>query len=72
MKEITFGECPVCRQGVLFAGFSPLEGKLVLICDDCGSQWSSPVEAQSYENTLQHEFSDIRPATLEELRFSNW
>lgn len=42
------------------------------MCDDCESQWKSPIEAQSFENALSDEFHDVRPASCDELRAANW
>jgi uncharacterized protein (DUF983 family) len=72
MAEVTFGECPVCRQGELFAARQEVTGALIVVCDDCGSQWSSPDQARSYQNVLVQEFSDLRPASPDEVRAAGW
>lgn len=46
-------------------------GKLLLMCDDCESQWRSPQEAESYENALKDE-QQVVPATDEEVSAASW
>ena len=72
MTDINFGECPVCRQGQLFAAKESETGILFLVCDDCGSQWSSPDQERSYENVLTEEITGLHPAVLEEIRKAGW
>jgi hypothetical protein len=71
MNNLVFGECPICRQGQLVAVKKTGDGSLLLMCDDCESQWRSPKEAESYENALREE-SHVVPATLEEVTASGW
>ena len=66
-----FGECPICRQGQLVAVKSVLSSKLLLMCDDCESQWSSPQDAESYENALQSE-ERVVAASDEEVSEAGW
>ena len=72
MLDISFGECPVCRQGQLFAAKSNATDALLIVCDDCASQWRTPEQAQSYEHVLKEEILDIRPATLSEIEAAGW
>ena len=67
----TFGECPVCRQGQLVAVKNIASGKLMLMCDDCESQWKSPEDAESYENALKNE-ERVVPASDEEVASESW
>jgi hypothetical protein len=71
-KEIQFCECAVCRQGTLIAMKQPKYGTLVLICDDCESQWRSPSEVQSHERALVVESTELVVATEEDLRAAGW
>lgn len=66
-----FGECPICRQGLLVAMKSVGTGRLLLMCDDCESQWRSPQEAESYENALKSE-ERVAPASDEEVSAAGW
>lgn len=47
-------------------------GELLIICDDCESQWRSPEDAQSYEKALPNEFYPIEKASREELKRKGW
>lgn len=67
----TFGECPICRQGQLIAMKGVASGKLLLMCDDCESQWRSPPDAESYENALKDE-AGVVPASDEEVSAVGW
>jgi ribosome-binding protein aMBF1 (putative translation factor) len=67
----TFGECPICRQGQLVAVKNTASGTLMLICDDCESQWRSPQEAESYDNALTDE-ERVVPASDEEVSAAGW
>ena len=72
MEEHSFGECPICGQGQLVAMKSSSTGHLLVMCDECESQWQSPDQAQSFKNALPHEIFDIQRASLEEIRKSHW
>lgn len=72
MENIFFGECPICRQGQLVAMKNSLTGKLLLMCDDCESQWLSPAEARSFENALSNEIQNVVTATAEEVNEQGW
>jgi hypothetical protein len=72
MKEIAFGECPICGQGELLAVKAVTSGKLSLICDDCESQFASPADAQSHGNALKQEEVKVVPASLEEIKAAGW
>ena len=72
MEQIIFGECPICRQGQLTAMTSISTGQMVVMCDDCESQWRSPSDAESFEKALKEELRDIRPATLDEVHQAGW
>ena len=67
----TFGECPICRQGQLMPMKGIDSGKLLLMCDDCESQWRSPQDAESYENALKDE-ERVVPASDEEVSEVGW
>lgn len=72
MQDYSFGECPVCRQGMLIAVKNSATGQLLIMCDDCESQWRSPDEAQSFENVLTEEVHGVEKATFEEVKSNGW
>ena len=72
MEDYLFGECPICRQGQLIAVKDTLTEQLLVMCDDCESQWRSPEEAQSYKNALPNEIRNIKEASLEEIKAIGW
>ena len=47
---------------------SALTGQLLVICNECESQWTSPDEAQSFENALSNEIHDLQKASLDEIK----
>jgi hypothetical protein len=46
-------------------------GNMLVMCDDCESQWSSPAEAQSYENALKQEVK-VELASSEDVKRAGW
>lgn len=72
MEDYSFGECPICGQGQLIAVRNPITLQLLVMCDDCESQWRSPDEAQSFENALSDEVRGVEMATLEEIEAVGW
>lgn len=71
-EQTTFGDCPVCRQGVLVAMKHGATERLLLMCNDCESQWRSPLEAKSFEGTLAAELRGLVPASTVELDAAGW
>jgi hypothetical protein len=72
MEVCSFGECPICGQGQLIAVKNPVTLQLLVMCDDCESQWHSPGEAQSFENALSDEVRGVGMATFEEVETVGW
>ena len=72
MEDHSFGECPICGQGKLVAMKSASTGQLLIMCDECESQWQSPNKAQSFENALSNEIRDLEKASLDEIKESGW
>lgn len=72
MENYVFGECPICGQGQLLAMKSASTGQLLVMCDDCESQWRSPDDAQSFENALSNEIHDVQKASFEEIKAVGW
>lgn len=71
MEHTNFGECPICQQGQLLPVKAIDAGKLLVMCDDCESQWSSPVESRSSRNALKEEVRVV-DATMDELIAVGW
>jgi hypothetical protein len=71
MPEIAFGQCAICRQGQLLAVKEIASGKVLLMCDDCESQWASPEEAKSFENALTNEVK-VTQASMDDVRAVGW
>ena len=67
----SFGECPICSQGQLIAVESVVSGALLLMCDDCESQWKSPTAAKSFENALCSE-EQVKEASDEKILVADW
>ena len=72
MEYHLFGECPVCGQGQLVAMKSASTKNLLIMCDECESQWQSPDQAQSFKNALPIEIRDIQNASLDEIKNCGW
>jgi len=72
MNNQNFGECGICGQGALLPVRDVASGKLLVMCDDCESQWRTPEEAQSYEKVLKNEVKRVVDASPEEVRAAGW
>ncbi len=70
--QMFLGECSVCRQGQLVAVKNLETGSLLVMCDDCESQWQSPTDACSYANVLVPEVRHLTDASPGELRDVGW
>jgi hypothetical protein len=71
-EPILFGECAICRQGLLVAVKDNASGKLLLMCDDCESQWDSPESSCSFSNALTFEIKAVRNATEDDVQAAGW
>lgn len=72
MTKISIGECPVCRQGQLLIVKDTRTGNLLVMCDDCGSQWKSPELAASYETVMKDEVNNVVDPSPEEVEAYGW
>jgi len=70
--QATFGECPVCGEGTLVAMKHGATNSLLLMCDDCESQWRSPAEAESYKGALTAELRGLETASMAQLSAAGW
>lgn len=69
--EKSYGRCPICQQGDLLAVKDKETSLLLLMCDDCESQWASEEAAQSYANALKKTIA-VLPATDDDIARSQW
>lgn len=74
MEDVNFGTCHICGQGQLLAVKNPETQQLLVMCDDCGAQWRSPEEAQSYKNAIRirDEVRCVEMATFEGVKAVGW
>ncbi len=72
MGLMFIGECSVCRQGRLVAVKDIDTNSLLVMCDDCESQWRSPTDARSSANVLIPDARRVVDARLEETRHAGW
>ena len=70
--EFNIGTCPVCGQGLLLIAKAFESNTLLVICDDCETQWSTPVAALSGIDPIHDEFATVENATLEEIETAGW
>lgn len=72
IHQSSFGTCAICGQGQLFAAIDADSDRLLLVCDDCGSQWLSPSDARSYQKALMSEARHLQPAGEQALAAAGW
>lgn len=65
-------KCGVCGQGELYAMRSPGSSPLLLMCDDCQSQWHSPEDTRSHQKALSTEIEGLDFATPEDVEEAGW
>jgi len=66
------GVCPICGQGLLVVARSLDVSEMLVICDDCESQWSDPEAALAGASPLIKEFVRVENATMEEIEKKGW
>lgn len=71
-EQVSFGKCGACGQGELFAMRSPGSSPLLLMCDDCQSQWHSPEDSKSHQKALSTEIEGLDFATPEDVEEAGW
>ncbi len=72
MRLITIGECPVCRQGTLVIAKERSSGNLLVICDDCESQWLEPLAVIEGQEPLIEEKHNLEDATSLDIEARGW
>lgn len=71
MSTPYFGECPLCRQGVLLAVVRLSDERVIAECDDCASQFASPDNrVKSPEETPAN--VEVREASHTEAEATGW
>jgi hypothetical protein len=66
-----FGVCQLCGQGTLILVKDAGSGRLLVMCDDCESQWLSKEDSENHDKALKNEVRVVR-ATLADLSDSDW
>ena len=72
MKQYNIEECPICRHGALLIVKAVDNNRLLVICDDCESQWEDPEKAIAGEEPITEEVCGVKDATLEEIEARGW
>lgn len=72
MEPISFGQCSICGQGELLAMKLAGSKRMIVMCDDCESQWDSPEDAKSYNKALTTEVSGLILATSHDALEAGW
>jgi hypothetical protein len=68
---INFGECTMCGQGQLVPAKRVDTGELLVMCDDCESQWRSPDDVHSSNDVLMDE-TRVVDASIDEVVATGW
>ena len=66
------GECPSCGQGLLLMVKSPSTGSLLVMCDECETQWESPEAAFSGRFIDRAAAQHVEPAGLVDIENKGW
>lgn len=72
MEPISFGQCGICGQGDLIAMKVADSGRLLLMCDDCESQWNTPRDSRFYDKALTKEISGLVVANSQDVIGARW
>lgn len=72
MEEISLGQCGTCRQGQLVAMKVAGSNRLLLMCDDCESQWNAPQDSAFYDKALKEEVSGLVLASSQDVLEAGW
>lgn len=72
-KIYPVGRCPICGQGDVIIVKEKLSNGLLLICDDCESQWASPEVLLSGGEPIENEKHDLDDnVSDEETNLAGW
>lgn len=58
-KILSVGRCPICGQGDVIVVKERSSNDLLLICDDCESQWINPEALFSGSDPIKDERHDL-------------
>ena len=73
MHTVSIGEeCPVCGQGRLLVAVSTILGELFVMCEDCESEWESPVTAKASKPPTRDKFGFLKFADIDDLTEHPW
>jgi hypothetical protein len=72
-KIYSVGRCPICGQGDVIIVKEKSSNNLLLICDDCESQWKNPVILFSGGEPIEDERHGLEAKVSdEEVKFVGW
>ncbi len=71
-EEFNVGECNVCGQGLLVIACDNKSNSMLIICDDCESQWHDPKSFISGQDPITNEYKSVRDATKEDIVNKGW
>ena len=66
------GYCAVCGQGRQFVARETSTAISYVCCEDCESEWASPVDAKDFQSALQKRHGASTYVTIGELRRHSW
>ena len=73
IKIHSVGRCPLCGQGEVIIVKENLTNDLLLICDDCESQWENPMVLISGGDPIDQEYSNLdEKISDEEIKRAGW
>jgi hypothetical protein len=69
----SIGRCPICGQGDVIVVKERSSDDLLLICDDCESQWENPEILFSGGEPMQEEKSNLDDLVSDdEIKLAGW
>lgn len=71
-NNASVGFCPVCRQGRQVIASECSTGNLFVYCEECESEWDSPLQCQDVFLAHRDRFGTCTFLTSEELREHAW
>jgi|LakMenEpi03Aug12_release.lakeMendotaPanAssembly.Ray.scaffolds.fasta_scaffold1051710_1 hypothetical protein len=73
IKMYSVSRCPICGQGDVLIVKEKKTGHLLLMCDDCESQWENPEILFSTGEPLMNEKNDLTAAVEDsEVKAVDW
>jgi len=66
------GYCPVCGQGRQFITKDDKTGQLFVSCEDCESEWDSPMAAKRSSEATRDQHVAASFVSIDELKGHEW